>query len=140
MGPSQESTTESDSSPAIKPIKWANVALRFAKTPNPSQQYQHLTSAEPVLLFKSGQTMAGADPLSRRWASGDRQPHRRTSAARRRYRASQLALRRLKGGMRRSSGNLLHHRNLQTEWRRTLRLHYRRHAEDRRRMAKQPYR
>jgi hypothetical protein len=45
---------ESDSSPAIKPIKWANVALRFAKTPNPSQQYQHLTSAEPVLLFKSG--------------------------------------------------------------------------------------
>src|ERR1035441_8168753 len=47
---------ESDSSPAIKPIKWANVALRFAKTPNPSQQYQHLTSAEPVLLFKSGQT------------------------------------------------------------------------------------
>src|ERR1019366_9325282 len=45
---------ESDSSPAIKPIKWANVALRFAKTPNPSQQYQYLTSAEPVLLFKSG--------------------------------------------------------------------------------------
>src|SRR5271157_303014 len=56
MGPSQESTTESDSSPAIKPINWANVALRFAKTPNPSQQYQHLTSAEPVLLFKSGHT------------------------------------------------------------------------------------
>jgi hypothetical protein len=24
------------------------------KTPNPSQQYQHLTSAETVLLFKSG--------------------------------------------------------------------------------------
>jgi len=52
---------ESDSSPAIKPIKWANVALRFAKTPNPSQQYQHLTSAEPVLLFKSGLTRGLSD-------------------------------------------------------------------------------
>ena len=34
------------------------MALRFVKTPNPSQQYQHLTSAEPVLLFKSGLTDA----------------------------------------------------------------------------------
>jgi hypothetical protein len=49
--------------------------------------------------------------------------------------ASQLALRRFKGGWRTSSGNLLHHRNLQTERRRTLRLHKQRHAEDRRRMA-----
>src|SRR5271157_3249371 len=70
MGPSQESTTESDSSAAIKPIKWANVALRFAKTPNPSQQYQHLTSAEPVLLFKSG--------LRRSTIQGDPRPPRRT--------------------------------------------------------------
>jgi hypothetical protein len=35
-----------------------NVALRFAKTPNPPQQYQHLTSAETVLLFKSGHSSA----------------------------------------------------------------------------------
>src|SRR5207302_419922 len=51
-----------------------------------------------------------------------------------------LALHRLKGGWRTSSGNLLHHRNLQTERRRTLRLHKLRHAEDRRRMAQQPHR
>ena len=30
------------------------MALRFAKTPSSPQQYQYLTSADPVLLFKSG--------------------------------------------------------------------------------------
>jgi hypothetical protein len=38
----------------VQPIKLANLALRLAKTPNLSQQYQYLTSAETVLLFKSG--------------------------------------------------------------------------------------
>ena len=43
-------------------------------------------------------------------------------------RASQLALRRLQRRGANISGDLLHHRNLQTERRRTLRLHKRRHA------------
>src|SRR5215510_10139941 len=52
--PSQESTTESDSRPSIKPTKYANVTLHFAAPPTPPKQYQCLTSAKSVSLFNSG--------------------------------------------------------------------------------------
>ena len=42
------------------------MALRFTKTPNPPQQYQCLTGAEPVLLFNSGQKRPACRQLRRR--------------------------------------------------------------------------
>ena len=86
------------------------------------------------------QTLASAHPLSRRRASGDRQPCRRACDPRHRYRKTELAFRRIKGGRRARRRHLFHHSNLQAQQRRTLSLYHRRHAQNRCRLAQQPRR
>jgi hypothetical protein len=107
-------SNQSLSSPISKPA-WRQSAPRFQQRARSPSRFTTRSNA--------------GRPLSRPRASGNRQPYRRTRDPGHRYRTPLLTVRGIEGRRRARRCHLFHHRELQAQQRRALRLHHRRHAQ-----------